>query len=122
MNQLQKALTINAIFSSFSGIALILLHQSIARLFGTQNNAIFWVTGTILLYFASTIIYEIKKQRRLAVLWIIIQDFSWVLGSLILLLFQPFQITLVGNLTIGIIAIIVLFMGINQAKFLPKKS
>ncbi|CAM1374685.1 hypothetical protein [Tenacibaculum xiamenense] len=114
MNKLQKALKVNALFSGTSGIIMILLNNQIANLFGTTNNTIFLVIGLILVYFSITIWYEIKKQRRLAVLWIIIQDYAWVLGSLILMVFNPFEITLTGNFIIGIIALIVLYMGVNQ--------
>ena len=122
MNKLQKALKNNALFSSTSGILMILLNNQLAHLFDTTNNSVFWIVGLILIYFAITIWYEIKKQRRLAVLWIIIQDYTWVLGSLILLIFNPFKVTLIGNLIIGIIALIVLYMGINQMIELNRKT
>jgi len=51
-----------------------------------------------------------------------IQDYTWVLGSIFLLIFNPFQVTLIGNLIIGIIALIVLYMGINQMIELNKKT
>ncbi|MHA7059621.1 hypothetical protein ACWGOQ_0020510 [Aquimarina sp. M1] len=120
MNKLQKALKINALFSSTSGVIMILLNHQIAKLFGTNNNSIFWIVGLILMYFALTIWYEITKQRKLAVIWIVIQDYIWVLGSLILIIFNPFGITLTGKLIIGTIALIVLYMGINQMKGLKK--
>ena len=122
MNKLQKALKVNALFSSIAGMIMILLNQEIAKLFATNNNTVFWIIGLILIYFAVTIWYEIAKQRRLAVIWIIIQDYTWVLGSLILILFNPFKITLIGNLIIGIIALIVLYMGINQMIGLKKTT
>ncbi|SEL52254.1 hypothetical protein SAMN04487910_2713 [Aquimarina amphilecti] len=122
MNKLQEALRINAIFSSLSGLIMILLNQKIAKLFGTSNNTIFWIIGLILIYFGSTIWYEIKKQRKPAVIWIIIQDYTWVLGSIILIIIDPFKITEAGNLIIGIIALIVLYMGINQMINLNKTA
>lgn len=120
MNRLQNTLKINAIFSAISGIALIVLNNKIAEIFGTENNRIFWIIGLALVFFAITIITEIIIQRSLAILWIIIQDFIWVIGSIFLLVLNPFQITITGNIIIGIIALIVLFMGINQAKALAK--
>ena len=122
MNKLQKALRINALLSSISGIIMILLNPQIADLFGTINNTIFWIVGLILIYFALTIWYEIRKQRRLAVLWIVAQDYAWVIGSLGLIIINPFQITQIGNLIIGIIALIVLFIGINQTIGLNKTA
>ena len=122
MNKLQKALKINALFSSTFGIIMILLNHQIAKLFGTNNNTVFWIIGLILIYFALTIRYEIVKQRKIAIIWIIIQDYIWVLGSLILIIFNPFKITFIGNLIIGIIALIVLYMGINQMIKLKKTT
>lgn len=104
----------NMIFSSVSGSILILLHKQIANLFGVQNATPFWVIGIALLYFAGTIWYETKKLRNKAIIWISIQDFLWVLGSIYLLLWNPFQITTTGNYIIGTVAIIVLSMGILQ--------
>ncbi len=118
MNRLQKALIANVIFSGISGITLMLLNKQIADLFGITNNTVFRVIGLVLLYFALTIGYEVAKQRRLAILWIIIQDFLWVAGSLILVLFNPFQITQTGNIIIGSIAVLVLVIGIHQARAL----
>lgn len=120
MNNLQKALRNNALFSSISGVLMIVLNRQLSSLFGTSNNTIFWSIGLVLLYFAITIGFEIKKQRRTAIIWIIIQDYVWVLGSIIILITKPFQITSTGNLIIGIIALIVLFMGIHQTIELKK--
>lgn len=122
MNTLQKALTTNTLFSGFSGIILILCNHQIADLFGITNTIVFLIIGFILIYFSLTIWYEIKKQRKLAVLWIIIQDYAWVLGSIILLIFNPFHVTQTGNIIIGIIAFIVLLLGITQMIALQKRS
>ncbi|MGY3795124.1 hypothetical protein [Aquimarina sp. 433] len=120
MNPLQKSLQLNALFSSISGILMVFLNQQIATLFGINNYTPFWVIGLLLLYFAMTIWFEIKKQRTPAVVWIIIQDFIWVIGSILLIMFKPFGITETGNIIIGIIAFFVLCMGINQILGLRK--
>lgn len=120
MNKLQKALGLNALFSGLSGIVLIVFNKEIASLFGTANTTVFWVIGIVLLFFASTIMYEIRKQRPIAVLWIIIQDFLWVIGSFVIITVNLFEISKTGNSTIAIIATIVLFMGVNQYKALAQ--
>ncbi|SNR14969.1 hypothetical protein [Tenacibaculum jejuense] len=120
MNRLQKSLLTNAVFSGVSGFILILFYNSTSKVFQLNNNNVFWIIGLILLYFMVTIFYEIKKQRKIAVLWIIIQDFLWVIGSSVLLIFNPFQISNAGLTIIGVIALIVLFMGINQLIALKK--
>ncbi len=115
MNRLQKALGINFLFSGISGLGLIVFHKSIANLFGIEQNYIFWMIGIGLIFFALTILYEVKKQRRLAVQWIVIQDFIWVVGSAILLILKPFNISNTGNNLITIVAIIVFLMAISQS-------
>lgn len=114
MNRLQKALGINAIFSGASGLGLILFHNAIANIFEVVNSSIFGIVGVGLILFAFTILYEIKKQRIPAVLWIIIQDFIWVIGSAILLFTKPFHISNTGNNMVMTIAFVVFFMAINQ--------
>lgn len=120
MNKLQTTLKLNAIFSAISGIVLIVLNYQVAKLFGTENNTIFWIIGLALVFFAVTIIVEILKQRSLAILWIIIQDFLWVIGSILLLVLNLLPISPTGLIIIGLVALIVLFMGFYQAKALAK--
>lgn len=120
MNRLQKSLRLNAIFSGISGIILIALNEQLANLFETTNTMVFTVIGIALLFFACTIIYEIIKQRPVAVLWIIIQDFLWVAGSIVLVTINPFEISKAGNSVIAIIAFVVFFMGKNQTKALAQ--
>lgn len=120
MNNLQKSLRLNAAFSGISGLMLMIFQVSIAQLFGIINKSIFMVIGLALVIFASTIIYEIFKQRPLGVLWIIIQDIIWVIGSATILTFSTFDISKMGNSLIVIVAIVVLFMAVNQAKALAQ--
>jgi len=118
MDSLQKALLSNAIFSSISGIFGILFHSWLANLFHLSSGRTFWIIGVALLFFAMSIVLEFYKKRYWPILWIIIQDTIWVVGSLILLVFQPFGISAAGNYVIGSIAFIVGFMAISQAKAL----
>ena len=118
MNPLQKALRTNALFSGLSGSIAILFHRRIAQWFGTDNISVFWIIGIALLYFTATITYEIFKQIPLAVWWIIIQDALWVLGSIVLLIWDPFELSKIGNYLIAIVATIVFYMGVIQAKVL----
>jgi ribosome-associated toxin RatA of RatAB toxin-antitoxin module len=116
MNQLQKSLLLNAVFSCISGVILVVFPKPIAVIFKVSAPEIFRLIGIALLFFAGTIFYELRKQRLVAVLWIITQDMLWVLTSITLILLQPFQISKTGNSVIAIIALIVLFMAINQTK------
>ena len=120
MDQLQKALSTNAIFSASSGILLIAGNQYFARLFGTANNTVFWITGIVLVVFSASILYQVRRQNPLGVLSIILQDFLWVFASIILLIVQPFEISKTGHSIIAMVALLVLLMGINQAKALAR--
>ncbi len=120
MNLLQKSLFFNALFSGLSGIILVAINKQMANLFDISNKSIFWIIGVALILFSVIIIYEIRRQNPLGVLAIIIQDYLWVLGSIILLIAQPFEVSKTGNSIIAMVAIVVLFMAINQAKALVK--
>lgn len=120
MNRLQKSLSLNAIFSAVSGMLLIFLNKQISEVFGISNTTAFKATGILLLLFSGTIIYEVRRQRPLAVLGIIMQDFIWVIGSFTVVVFNLFDITKAGNSIIAIVALIVFLMGINQSKALAQ--
>jgi len=120
MNTLQKYLTTNAIFSTFTGIVAIAFQENIAQLFNVEPSNFFFILGILLILFALTIVIEIKKQRAIPVLWITTQDMLWVIGSVILIVWNPFGISTVGNIIVGAVAIIVLTCGLGQAKGLAR--
>lgn len=120
MNQLQKSLLFNAVFSGITGILLVGIPQAISEIFSVSNTTVFWVLGIGLLLFAATLIFTIKTQNPLGVLVIIIMDYLWVLGSIVILAFQPFAISTVGGGIIAAVALVVLLIAINQAKALAK--
>lgn len=114
MNSLQKALTTNAIFSSCSGLIMLFFRTPLAQLFGLEAALPFLIIGIALLIFAFSILVEIKWQRPKLVYNIIVQDLLWVLGSIILLLWQPFGISTTGNILIAIVAGVVLIFAVWQ--------
>ena len=120
MNSLQRALFYNAAFSATSGLLLIFFHQSLAGMFQVNESKAFWIVGVALLYFTTTLLLEMKKQRALAVLWIIMQDILWVIGSLLIIMLDLFSISQEGHYLIAAVALIVLVMAINQSRQLMK--
>lgn len=104
----------NAIFSIVCGILLISFPAFWADQFELSVITPFWVIGIGLVFFSATVFYEAFKQRRWAVIWIIVQDMIWVLGSIILLVTEPFGIGFIGNWIIFLIATIVLLFGLWQ--------
>lgn len=121
-NYLQNALLANATFSGLSGILLIFFHRYFADTFGMTASISFWIIGLMLVFFASTIVSEIFKQRRLFVKMIIIQDALFVVGSVFLLIFNPFNISSAGNYWIAGVALVVFCMAINQMVALKRTA
>ena len=120
MNTLQKHLTANAVFSTLCGIVVLLFQKKVEQIFNVEPSNFFFILGILLIFFALTIVIEIKRQRALPVLWITIQDMLWVIGSAILLLWNPFDISIEGNIIIGIVALFVLLFGLGQARGLAR--
>ena len=118
MNSLQKVLTANAVFSGLSGLTLVFTYGVFARLFSVSNSTIFLIIGILLMLFSTLILFQIKKQNRKGILFIILQDVLWVIGSLLILFFKPFGISAIGHIIIGTVALIVLLLAFGQTKFL----
>jgi hypothetical protein len=114
---MKKALGINAVFSALSGLILIVFPNRLASLFEVKGATVFWIIGVALLFFAATILYEIKKQNKFRIAWIIVQDLLW---SIYLLIAGPFDVSSIGNYIIATVAAIVLMMAINQGIALVK--
>ncbi len=117
---MKKALCINAAFSGISGIALIAFQNQFAILFELETTTPFWVIGVALVFFSLSILYEVKKQNRARIIWIITQDMLWVIGSIYMLIANPFAISKGGNFAIAIVALVVLAMAVTQARAFSK--
>ncbi len=105
-NHLRNALKANAAFSLLSGITLILAKGSIAQLMNINNNMVLLYIGVGLLLFVASILHaafsstlSIKKVK-----FIIVQDWAWVVGSVLLLLWRPWEISMEGNVMIAVVA------------------
>lgn len=117
---MKRALTINATFSGLSGILMIIFRQQLMNLFEAFSTTHFLAVGILLIFFSLTILYETKRQNAIAILWIITQDMLWVVGSVWLLIFHPFDFSRDGNYTIGVVALVVLLMALNQSSALAQ--
>ncbi len=115
MNILQIALLGNGIFSLSTGLFLLFFKNRIAKWFGQEKSIIFLIIGLGLLYFAYSIFKQLKNPEPDAVFYIIVQDLIWVLASIVILFFKPFNITVLGNQIIIGVAFIVLFFGVGQS-------
>ena len=117
-NGLKKVLLINAGFSAFSGLAMILGAAVLSELFGSAHPWILRGIGIGLLLFAADILASCRGPRvsRGKALYFSIGDFGWVLGSVTLLIAIPLSVpatTLVAG-----VALIVLGFGVAQLRCL----
>ncbi len=120
IGMLQKTLLSNSIFSCISGLLMIMFNKYLAILFLTNSFSVFWVIGIGLLFFSILVFVEVKKHRPQRVLLIILQDLIWVLGSLLMIFWNPFHISIAGILMIAFVMIVVLIFALLQFLGLKK--
>lgn len=116
-SMVRKALVSNGIFSGFSGLALAIFSSQVAAVMAIKNHYILLFVGIGLVLFSTSIFAIVLKKEINAkkVKFIILQDWAWVLGSATLLVFNPFEISLTGNVMIGAVAAVVGAFAILQA-------
>jgi hypothetical protein len=116
MKELKKYLTINSIFSAFSGFTMLLFSRSLNHLFAIDYAYVFPIIGANLLFFSAFVWFVSRKQltNKLLVNTISILDLLWVIGSFITVAFGMFNISKNGNILISIIAVWIAFLAYKQ--------
>jgi hypothetical protein len=122
MDLLKNTLAANATFSTASGILLSIFPEKFAELFEVNNALIFRIIGVVLLFFAGFVFSQVKKYDVKLVKFIISQDALWVLGSLLLVLLQPFGISQTGNNMIAGVAVIIFLFAVGQIQGLKQSK
>jgi len=118
--KLRTALKANALFSTISGLWIIFQHQQIAERMHLSNATILLIIGIILLPFAF-FVYKTASAERISpkkVKFIIVQDWLWVVGSVLIIALQAFGINRAGFIIIGVVALIVADFAIFQQRYL----
>lgn len=121
---LRFALKINAAFSLTSGLTLIIFTESIALLMDVAHSLVLLFVGVGLIAFAGSVFYNATKRDISAqqVKFIIVQDWAWIAGSAVLLVFNPFEISFAGNIAIGVVAVVVMAFAVAQSKALTRMN
>ena len=111
---LRKALMGNALFSTLSGLTILIGQRWVSRILGLTNNANLWVLGVGLLVFAVTLTINARKQIvKISDAWIAVwMDLAWVVGSGVLIFIVPFSMA--GKWIVLIVAEIVLVFALLQ--------
>ena len=106
MKTLKNVLIINALSSGATGLGLIVAPRFVANLFEVSLTLPFVAVGVFLSLFASMVYWVSRKDplNESAVRLIIILDSMWVAGSIIIILFQLFELSNLGYLVIGAVA------------------
>lgn len=120
LSNLKKVLYINALFSTSSGLIFILFYEFLSQFIGLEQPLILLCIGAGLILFALNIVFQASKEQPdlKQVKGIIIQDWLWVFGSFILIIFPPFPITKMGYFLIINVAVIVSVLAFLQGRFL----
>ena len=111
-----NALRGNAIFSLVSGILGILLSGWLANYIGASLAWPFALVGAVLLGHA-LILWLGSGRRPVAKLlaqYAILGDIGWILGTIILILIDPWDFTTRGKMLLGVLADIVALFGLLQ--------
>lgn len=117
---LRLALKANALFSLSTGLSLLLFSKPIARLMYLEQSMILLLIGIGLLLFVITLarLAFAKSIKAREVKTIIYLDWAWVIGSVVLLVWQPIPFSVLGSIMIGIAAFMVMVLAIAQARSL----
>jgi len=119
---LRNALKSNALFSLMSGMGLIGFHEKVGQVMNISDTFVLQLIGIGLLLFVALLLYSAfrKKLDIRQVKFIIIQDWAWVIGSIVLVIFDPLEISPIGNVLIAVMAAVVALLAILQMKALSK--
>ena len=115
---LRNTLKSNAIFSFISGLLLAIFSSGIGQFMQVAMPGILMYIGIGLIFFAGLVFFNGFKTAidQNQVKFIILQDWIWVAGSLIIIIANPFSISLKGNLLIGFVAGVVAVFAMLQTK------
>ena len=111
---LRKALMGNALFSTLSGLTILLAQGWVLRILGLASSVNLLILGAGLIVFAVTLVINARKQQvKKSDAWIaVLMDVAWVLGSYLLIFIVPFSTE--GKWVVGVVAELVLAFAVLQ--------
>ena len=120
--KLRAVLKVNGATSIISGLLLIFLSDPIAQLLSASESVVLVYVGIGLVIFSISVFVNarVAEIKRNQVQFIILQDWLWVVGGVALILFQFFNLSVVGYVLIGVMAVAVGTYAILQGKYLSE--
>ena len=119
---LMRGLTMNAVFSAFSAVAMLLAADWLAVQLALPGTADVYAVGIFLLFFAAQLgnIVRTGKIRTWEIVAIIAGDLIWVAASVVLgaLYFRTFST--IGAVLIDVCALTVLIFAVMQIRGLSQ--
>ena len=113
-----RGLTMNAIFSAFSAVTMLLAADWVAAQLGLPGPANVYAIGIFLLFFAAQLgnIVRTGNIRTWEIVAIIVGDLLWVAGSVVLgaLYFRSFS--MIGAVLVDAVALAILIFAIMQIR------
>jgi hypothetical protein len=115
---LMRALKLNALFSGFSAIAMLLSANWVARHLGLSGPASVYGVAVFLLLFAAQLsnIVRTGNVRTLEIVGIIAGDLLWVVASVVLGIIYMGSISTIGAVLIDAVAVAVLIFAVMQIR------
>ena len=104
-----RALLANGVFSSLSGLIMLLAAGPVAQMIGIAEPAWLRGLGAVLLVFGGSLLLHVyrRKVRRVEAVAISAMDLGWVIGSALLLLLVPELFSATGVVAVLVVAAIV---------------
>lgn len=111
---LRRALIWNALFSTLSGLTILLAQGWVLRILGLARSVNLLILGVGLMVFAATLVINARKQQvKKSDAWIaVVMDLAWVASSCILIFLVPFSTQ--GKWVVGLVAELVLMFAVLQ--------
>lgn len=111
---LRKALLGNALFSTLSGLTILIGQRWVSRILGLTNNVNIWILGVGLIVFAVILTINARRQNvKTTDAWVAVwMDLAWVVGSGVLIFVVPFSMA--GKWIVLLVAEIVLVFALLQ--------
>ena len=111
------ALGANGVFSSVSGLTMVLASNSLANFLGISQPQMIFELGIMLIGFGALLIYFYRRKRVHVAnaIAITVLDLAWVAGSAILVVAMPDLFSSAGMVSVIAVAVVVLMLFDLQA-------